>query len=180
MAAKLAHLFLWGTLVAVIAIVLCAPANASNCHHFFKQAVVAAPVYAAPVVYYQAGANIELESQIRKAVREELRAALIAPQAQQQTAPPQKPTAFAKCISCHSGQNAKGGVILDGTARVDCHTYARWGEIAGIGENVPPAMAALVKSMTPQEKGDVNTLMLRLGAADRAKEFVPPAPGELQ
>jgi len=155
-------------------------ANATPpCNHFFQKQVIAAPVvaYAAPV-YYQAGVNLEIESQIRKAVREELRQALsVAPQQlrQQQTAT--QPSAFAKCVSCHTGPTAKGGVVLDGLASVSCHVYARWGEMAGLNENIPSAMKKLVESMGPEEKGAINTAMLRLGAArSQPADIPPPAP----
>lgn len=150
----------------------------SPCNHFFKQQVVAVPVVAAAPVYYQAGVNLEIESQIRKAVREELRQALsVAPQQLRQQQATQQPSAFAKCVSCHTGPTAKGGVVLDGLASVSCHVYARWGEMAGLGENIPPAMQKLITSMGAEEKGAINTEMLRRGAArSQSADIPPPAP----
>jgi hypothetical protein len=188
---KLAQGFLAAVFAGLIALAVCAPVRASGCQQFFhhKQAVA----YVAPVaaVIYQAGANLEIEAQVEKAVGRALlkyqQQLNVQPQhqpqqvTQQQT--PQRPSAFAKCVRCHTGPNAAAGVQLDGS-RVVCHTYARWGEMAGLGRNIPKEMQALIASMTPQEKGAVADDMLNLGAAElpvvqpakQEPEFVPPAP----
>lgn len=164
------------------------PAEASNCGQFFvKQqyaAAVVAPVYAAPV-YYQAGRDIEAEALAAKITNLAVPAIMAEVRQQLQAGGgsgavcnnsngssnnsgslgiQQQPVvkAFAKCVSCHSGENAKGGIVLDGSFAVNCYTYRRWGEMAALGKDVPPAMQKLISAMTPEEKGAVNEAMLLL------------------
>lgn len=173
----------WCLLLLALLGVLASKAQASGCKQFFvqkKAVAIVAPVYAAPV-YYQAGRDIEAEALAEKVAR------LVAPKiAAQLQAPQGQPvrqqvtaSAFAKCIRCH-GQDSS--VVLDGSAKVSCFTYARWGQIAGQGVNVPPEMKKLVESLTPEEKGAVADAMLSLGAADKPTPVTvpPPEPGELR
>lgn len=138
-----------------------------DCRQFFayRQAVVAVPVVAYPQVYYQAGRDIEVEAIVARAVKQAipLVAAELRAGGSQKAAI--KVDAFAKCVRCH-GSDAS--VVLDGSVKIACITYARWGEIAGLGRNVPPEMKKLVDSLTPDEKGAVADAMLNLGAAERA------------
>lgn len=176
----LAAFFMWLVIIVVIVFAANQARASSPCGHFFKQPIVyAAPVAAVPYIYHNASPDLVAESRLRKAIREELQAhgALQQRQSvrQQQTAP----SAFAKCISCHSGNNARGGLALDGATAITCHTYWRWGEMAGIGKDVPPAMKKLLDSMTPEEKGAVNTEMLNRGEADKPPPLPAPV-GQLE
>lgn len=171
------------TLIAIITLLLVSRSLAygAGCQQLYRrQAVVAVP-YVAPVlavpafVYpqtiYQAGLSVELRSELRQAIRAELKSLNLSAPQQQVAAP----NVFAKCARCHSADS--GRVVLDGNTLVDCHTFARWGEIAGLGRNVPPEMAAMVKALTPDEKGSIADAMLNLGAADKPRPVtVPPVP----
>jgi hypothetical protein len=163
------------TAVALILCAICSTAHA-DCRQFFVQRhVYVAPVvaYAAPV-YYQAGRDLEAEAladKVTKLVTAKLEAKLTAPQAVRAKA---SAGAFSKCVRCH-GEGAS--VVLDGSAKVTCFTYARWGQIAGQGKDVPPEMKKLIDSLTPEEKGAVADAMLNLGAADKPSQ---PEPGTLE
>jgi hypothetical protein len=149
----------------------------ADCRAFFvkRPAVVvqqvAVPVAVYPPVYYSAGADIQAEAlAVKVAALVEAKLSL----RQQQTAP--APNAFTKCAQCHTGPNAAVGLVLDGSP-LDCHVYKRWGEIAGLGKNVPAKMQGLVSSLTPEQKGQINEAILLL-VADKPKPTV--ADGELQ
>lgn len=154
-----------------------AQADAGHCRVFFQQhhAVAVQQVVAVqPLILYQAGADIQAEAlaeKVARLVQQKLTLAQQAPQ-QQRVAP----SAFAKCAACHTGENAAGGLVLDGQTLLDCQTYAAWGRMAGLGEGIPDKMRAVVGSLSPQEKGDINEAILRL-----LKPAAPVAqPGELQ
>lgn len=178
---------------ALLIAVLACPAHA-DCRQFFVQKqrqvyyqqayvqAVAVPYYQPPI-YYSAGADIQAEALAEKVARMvESKLAL----RQQQTAPetmrqPVVTSAFAKCIRCHTGPEPAGGLTLDGTAGVTCHTYYRWGQIAGQGRDVPDKMKALVASMTPEQKGAINEELLdlvetNLVRVDPLPQPLPPPP----
>lgn len=152
-------------LIALAAVAGCLasrPLHAGNCHHFFhKQAVVVQQVVAQPYVLYQAGQDIQAEALAEKVARlVEQKLTL------RQTVSPQQqvaPNAFARCVSCHSGPTPAAGLVLDGITPITCHAYWRWGEMAGLGKNVPPKMQGLLNAMTPEQKGAINEAMLKLG-----------------
>jgi cytochrome c553 len=135
-------------------------ALAGNSHCFFYKA--APVVYAAPLVYHTASPGLVQEAQIRRAVREELQLALQAPQQAKVASQPVQAGVFAKCAKCHSA--GSGRTVLDGSQPVSCATYFRWGQIAGQGKNIPAEMDAIIKAMSPQEKGAVNDALLNLVA----------------
>lgn len=106
-------------LACVAAFVLGDIAQAGNCHHFFQQQAIVAPVIAQPVVLYQAGRDVELDALAEKvAQRLEQRLQL----RQQQSTPAQQPLTQANtqsamvthCAKCHSGATPKGGIVYDG------------------------------------------------------------------
>lgn len=105
------------------------PATASaQCGQFFRQRVVvqhhAAAVVAVPQVSYFVGAPVRLEALVQQALRadpqyEEFRQwKLRAPQREAIKVEPTYPMLAAKCARCHSGDQPKGGVTLDGTRPV--------------------------------------------------------------
>ena len=113
-----------------------ASAASAQCGQFFRQRVVvqhhAAAVVAVPQVSYFVGAPVRLEALVQQALRadpqyEEFRRwKLQGPQAQREPHPareaikvePTYPQLQAKCARCHSGDQPKGGVTLDGTRPV--------------------------------------------------------------
>jgi cytochrome c553 len=164
-----------------LALTLLASTAHADCHQFFsyRQAYVAPVVAYAVPIYYQAGRDLEAEAladKVARLVTQKLEARLTAPQAVRAKA---SAGAFSKCVRCHGPESS---VVLDGSAKVDCWTLARWVQISGQGVNVPPEMKKLVDSLSPQEKGAVADEMLNLGAADRPKpvDVPPPEPGVLQ
>lgn len=190
-------------MIAVLAILaLAIPAHA-DCRHFFvKRQVVyqqqyVAPIYAAPIVYaapvyYSAGLEYQIEAAVEKALRLREQAPSKGYQSPQQApvqAPIQAPQkgsieplqqvavgAFAKCSRCHTGPEPAGDLILDGKTGVTAHTYVRWGEIAGLGRNVPSKMQALVASMTPEQKGEINEALLDLVETNLVRVDPLPTP----
>jgi hypothetical protein len=169
---------LMAAIVAAIVLVIvlaCQSSKAADCTQFFSYGYYKQQVaVVAPLVYHAASPGLVNEAQIRKAVREELkhlRAELTTPAKQQV-----KTSAFASCIKCHSGSAPAGGLVLDGETPIPCGAYWRWGEMGGLGENIPDEMKALLKSMTPQQKGEINSAMLRLGPIDRPQAYTVPRP----
>lgn len=147
--------------IALLASLLVSPARAADCNHFFYRqqvAAVVAPYYAAPI-YYQAGRDIEADAFAEKIIRRVEQKLQTREPVQQQV----KATgAFASCVRCHTGATPAGGVVLDGETPVPCSVYLRWGEMAGLGENVPNGMKNLLNAMTPEQKGEVNSALIRL------------------
>lgn len=167
-------------IVAFLSIALvAAPLHAGNCGLLYRQQVVqqvyAAPVIAAPV-YYSVGQNIQedaLAERIAAKVALKFQALQAAPiQAQHAKAT----LLSAKCARCHSGDNAKGGVVLDGSVPVDDGTFRAVVRMLGTGKGVPKAMAGVVAGLSPAEKGGLTEELLGLEAVTD----VPPEPGELK
>lgn len=98
--------------------------QAGNCHHFFHQQAIVAPVIAQPVVLYQAGRDVELDALAEKvAQRLEQRLQL----RQQPLTHPSQPLTQANvsssvmvqhCMKCHSGATPKGGIVYDGVTNL--------------------------------------------------------------
>lgn len=161
----------WVCLIAIAGLIFSSVAKA-DCGHFFRKQHVAvvqqvvAPYY--PPVYYAAGQDLQAEALAAKVAHlVEQKLSL----RQSQLERPVTPNAFAKCVSCHSGATAAAGLVLDGSA-IDCHTYFRWGQMAGQGKHVPAKMAGLIDRLTPEEKGAINDALLDLVATK------PPPPPE--
>lgn len=196
---------LLAVMLFVVFAALCSPARADCGHFFRKKVVVqqvVAPAYAAPIVYaapvyYSAGVDIQIEAAVEKALRlrdqapakgyqQPVQAPVQAPiQAPIQAPGPKGGTleplqnvqvgTFAKCTRCHAGENAAGGLVLDGQTPIDTWTVYRWNQIAGQGRDVPAKMQGLIGAMTPEQKGAVNDALLDLVAA-RPQPVQPPPP----
>lgn len=160
-----------------LALVGCEPKYGwADCGHLFchKQKIVhhAAVVQQVPYAFYAAGQSIQedaLAAKVAALVEQRLTQSL----KQQQTAPKQAANVFAKCVSCHSGANSAGGLVLDGQTGVSCLTYFRWGQIAGQGKGVPAKMQAVISGLTPEEKGAINSALLDLVQPTPAKAAEP-------
>lgn len=143
--------------LALIAFVLIGiPAFAGNCQALFHHRQVH-HVQAVALVQplYFAGAATEQESIVRKVVREELRAALQAPQ--QQTAATNGVFA-SKCARCHKGDNALTS---------DPATFKAFARMAGLGEGIPNEMRGVIGALTPAERGEITEYLLRLPAESK-------------
>lgn len=191
--------------VGIALVTVIASVARADCRHFFRPKVVYqqqyyAPAYVQPVVYaplvfYQAGDELRIQAAVKRELeyqQQQLQAPSKGYQSPQQApiqAPIQAPQkgsieplqqvavgAFAKCSRCHTGPEPAGGLILDGKAGVTSHTYVRWGEIAGLGRNVPSKMQALVASMTPEQKGEINEALLNLVETNLARVDPLPQP----
>jgi hypothetical protein len=167
-------------LLTITLVLLCSAANAGNCnllcHKQVYQAAVVQQVVV-PYAYYQAGSDIQADALAEKVSAKVLK--LVQQQMSQQQVKQPSPSlasksVFARCASCHSGANAAGGLVLDGQTAVSCHAYFRFGQIAGQGKNIPPKMEALIRNLTPEEKGAMNDALLDL--VEQAK----PASGDLE
>lgn len=147
--------------LAAILMLVPAFALATDCRHFFvKQAVVA---YVAPATLYQAGASLELEAIVKRAVREELRMAQTqSPHAQQQRAQASSSVIVQKCAKCHSAPKPAAGLTLDGFTAIPDTAFRRIMEIVGAAIEVPAEMKALVASMKPEDKGRILEEMIAL------------------
>lgn len=162
-------------------------ASYADCRQLFvkQQHGYVAQQLVAPVVYYQAGRDIEadaLAEKVAKLAASKLMQQLATMQPAQLTGKQQVASAgaFQKCAQCHSGANPKAGLTLDGSTPVPCQTLWRWLEISMQGKDVPRAMDGLVKQMTPEEKGALTDAMLKMGSLEAQNvrpESVPPDPG---
>lgn len=119
------ELALWIAAAAVVMVlvsILCGSAYATTpCNQFFaaKQYAYVAPVYAAPVVQYYAGQDIQAEALAEKVARLvdkklELR---LASRQQQVAAKPQSMLAQ-HCAKCHSGATPKASLTYDGLTAI--------------------------------------------------------------
>ena len=157
-------------------------ADARHCQQFFhhKQAVVAVPLYYATV-----SPGLVNEAIIQKAVNQAVGETIQAFRAGQlrldgqQTLPQTAPQSIlaTKCARCHSGPDAKGGHVIDGSSPIDCETFRRSMEmLAGKGAPPPSAMAALIKQLQAEAKqGDIMESMLNLPQTP-----APPVAGGLE
>lgn len=90
-------------------------ATARNCHQFFAAQAVVQPVYAAPQVYYSVGADLQTEALAEKvAALVEKKLALRAAVKAEPVVSPSSALAT-NCGKCHSGPNAKAGLVYDGS-----------------------------------------------------------------
>lgn len=139
-------------------------AEAAGCKQFFHHQAVVAPVVVQPV-YYSVGDNIRLEALAEKVAAIVTQKLQAAPPALAQTAP--QSILAARCSRCHSGPDAKGGHVIDGTTPIDCDTFRRTMEmLSGEGAAPPVAMTGVIKQIQAEQKqGDVMQAMLRLPSA---------------
>lgn len=169
------------SIVAVLLLAAAPSAHASGCAQYFYQQSYAAPIVAAPLVYYQAGAGIEqdaLAAKVAKRVIEQLRSELQAPQRQQQAAA--QTVLSQACAKCHSGATPKAGVTIDGQTPMECDQILD--AIQAVASGSMPKGATL----TPEQKGKVldELLLLRrqsqAAAADKPPNAIRDSPGELK
>ena len=154
-----------------------------GCHQFFHQKVVA--VQAVPLYYATVSPGLVNEAIIQKAVNQAVGETIQAFRAGQlrldgqQTLPQTAPQSIlaAKCARCHSGPEAKGGHVIDGSSPIDCETFRRSMEmLAGKGAPPPAAMAAIVKQIQAEQKqGEIMDAMLNLPQTP-----APPVAGGLE
>lgn len=104
-----------------------------------------------------------------------------APLSKGELAPLQAPAtgALARCARCHTGPEPAAGLVLDGATPISLEAYARWGQIAGQGRNVPTKMQPVLSAMSAQQLGEVNSALLDL-VQWPATVVQPPPPGDLQ
>lgn len=117
-------ILVWFFPAIIITFGVAAIGSARNCHQFFAQPVVVQQAYAPPV-YYSVGQDLQTEALAEKVAslverKLALRAAL---KTERETAPQ---TALAQnCARCHSGENAKGGLVFDGAGQLSCSTITK-------------------------------------------------------
>lgn len=147
--------------LAAVIMLVPAVAQATDCRHFFvKQAVVA---YVAPATLYQAGASLELEAIVKRAVREELRMAQTqSPQVQQQRQQASASLIVQKCAKCHSAPKPAAGLTLDGFTAIPDTAFRRITEMLGAGIGIPDEMKQVVASVKPEDKGRILDEMIAL------------------
>lgn len=142
-------------------VMLPAVATAGHCKAFFhhKQVAVVAPVY--QPVYYSVGDNVRLEALAEKVAAIVTQKLQAAPTLQQTAAP--QPILAAKCARCHSGESAKGGHVIDGSAAIDCDTFRRTMEmLSGNGAPPPAGMQAVLAGLKDEDKAAIMDSMLKL------------------
>lgn len=151
------------------------PIARADCRQFFTyQKTYAAPVvtYTQPLVYYQAGRDIEAEAiaaKVAKIVVGQLRQEINAPAKQQA---PSSALAQA-CARCHSGANPKGGVTIDGNTAMDCHSVLQAIRLVA-ADKMPPN-----QKLAPEQKGRLlDELLLLEQPADKSPPVAVPVPEE--
>lgn len=165
-----------------------APLHAGNCHLIYRQQVVAAPyvqqvvAYAAPV-HYAVGQSIQddaIAEKIASKVAQKLLAQGVVSGVRATSGAVvtngQSPLLNSKCARCHSADEPKGGITLDGSKSVDDGTFRAVVRMLGTGKGVPKAMAGVIGGLSPAEKGGITEELLGLEAVTDA----PPEPGELK
>lgn len=149
-------------------------ANAGNCRQFFVQQY-AAPIYAQPVILYQAGVQVEHDA-LAERIAQRVEAKIIqrlqatsAPQQQRQSA-----TALeVHCAKCHSGGAPKGGLVIDGSSAIECRTITA--ALRAISQDLMPKDHKL----TPEQKGAVMQQLLDL-EREELPPVAPPPDGKLE
>ena len=139
-------------------LILAGMAHAGHCRIKVRQQFIAQPVYAYPVqanVFYSVGEAARFEAILDKKL-----AALTQPQAAATPQPAAEPeigsVLKAKCAACHSGTTPKGGLLLDGTAPIDCETTLKAMRAVRDGE-MPPK-----KPLGPDDAGVLFSELLDL------------------
>lgn len=148
-------------LIALSIVLLPVAAAQGHCRQFFCHKKVVVQQVAVPLYYHTVSPYLASEAQTRRIIREELQAIQAAP-ALQQTAAPQ-PILAAKCSRCHSGPDAKGGHVIDGSAAIDCDTFRRTMEmLSGNGAPPPAGMQAVLAGLKDDDKAAIMDSMLKL------------------
>ncbi len=141
------------------------------CNQFFvqKQYAQAVVAYAAPVVQYYAGQDIQAEALAEKVARlVDKKLELRLSQSQQVKAPPQ--TMLAQhCSKCHSGATPKAGLTYDGITPLPSE-LAIAALVAIKDESMPKD-----HKIDPAVKGQLMEELLSLGSS-RPREPVQPQP----
>ena len=155
-------------------------ATARNCHQFFAAPVVQ-QVVAYPQVYYSVGQDLQTEALAEKvAALVEKKLALRAAVRQQQVDSPAalNNSALAQnCGKCHSGPNAKAGLVYDGTAELSCSSITK--ALRAIATGKMPKGRAIdsnAKGSLMQELLDSEHQEAALPSAPKPAPPVPTAP----
>lgn len=111
---------------AAALLLLAGMAHAGHCRVQVRQ-VIAQPVYAYPVqanVFYSVGEAARFEAILDKKLAALMQQQAQAPAVNHSEVPNSSPASMltAKCAKCHSGTTPKGGLLLDGSAPLDCET----------------------------------------------------------
>lgn len=67
-----------------------------------------------------------------------------------------------KCASCHTGDDAAGGLILDGTRAITDATYRRFSRMYVLGEKVPVKMRPLLDGLKDADGSAILAELLKL------------------
>ncbi len=170
--------------VLLLAILFAADASACDrCGLFgnrcaFKQvqAVVHQPIYAQPyAVNYFVGQPIRVEALVEKSLRESpdyaefQRFRLWKSTATGDPVAPSLPLTGepallikTKCAICHTGDDAAGGLILDGSRAITDATYRRFSRMYVLSEKVPKKMQPLLDGLKDAEGSVILAELLRL------------------
>jgi hypothetical protein len=166
----------------LIAIVLslalfAAPLHAGNCGIIYRQQAVYAAPFVAPV-YYAVGQSIQ-EDAIAERIAAKVAQKLQALQAAPLKSAALKPSLLAsKCARCHTGESAKGGVVLDGSEPVSDGTFRRIVEMIGDNRDVPKAMVPVLAGLKADDKGNLTFELIN--AKPKAEAPPPPDAGVLE
>lgn len=109
---------------AAALLLLAGMAHAGHCRVQVRQ-VIAQPVYAYPVqanVFYSVGEAARFEAILDKKLAALMQQQAKAPEVTQPATSAATTILAAKCAVCHSGTTPKGGLLLDGSAPIDCET----------------------------------------------------------
>lgn len=140
------------------------------------QAVVHQPIYAQPyAVNYFVGAPIRVEALVTQALRSDPDYAEFQKFRQWKSTAtgdvvaPSQPLTGApalliktKCASCHTGDDAAGGLILDGSVAISDATYRRFSRMYMLGEKVPKKMQPLLSSLKDAEGSAILAELLKM------------------
>lgn len=159
------------------------------CHQFFAQKYVApyaqqVVAYAAPLVQYYAGQDIQAEALAEKVARlVDKKLAIRLEQAQQLKQAPQ--TMLSQhCAKCHSGATPKGGVIFDGVTPVSPDLALS--ALRQIRDSTMPKdhqVDAAVKGQLLEELLSLDSSVVKQPVRQQPADLPPPAPvpqGQLQ
>jgi hypothetical protein len=159
-------------IVAVLLLALfAAPLHAGNCGIIYRQQAVYAAPFVAPV-YYAVGASIQ-EDAIAERIAAKVAQKLQALQAAPLKSAALKPSLLAsKCARCHTGESAKGGVVLDGSQPVADDAFRRIVEMLGDNRDVPKAMVPILAGLKDADKGNLTLELINA----KPKAEAPPEP----
>lgn len=135
-----------------------------GCHHLYQRHHAIAVVQ--PVILHSVGNDLLIEAAVEK---------VLAKRAAQQpgTLQQQSSVIGSKCLRCHQGEEAAGGI--DFRWKVDDYAFRRTIEMLGEGIDIPEKMAGVIKSLTAEDKGNITSELMRL-PAKREEQAQPPEP----